>query len=38
MTRFNQEMAAEGEDIEFIDEDDIEEIEDLDDFEYEDEE
>ena len=38
MTRFNQEMAAAGEDIEFIDEDDIEEIEDLDDFEYEDEE
>ena len=31
-------IAAEGEDIEFIDEDDIEEIEDLDDFEYEDEE
>ena len=36
LTRFQLEMAAEGEDDEivFIDEDDIEDIEDLDDFEY----
>jgi GTP-binding protein len=39
MTRFQEELADEGEDeeIEFIDEEDIEDVEDLDDFEYEDE-
>ena len=36
MSRFQQELADEGEDIvEYIDEDDIEDVEDLDDFEYE---
>ena len=40
MTRFAQELADEGEDedIEYIDEEAIEDIEDLDDFEYESEE
>ena len=39
MTRFQEELADEGEDeeIEFINEEDIEDVEDLDDFEYEDE-
>ena len=36
MSRFQQELAAEGEDVvEYIDEDEIEDVEDLDDFEYE---
>ena len=36
MSRFQQELAAEGEDIvEYIDEDEIEDVDDLDDFEYE---
>ena len=36
MSRFQQELEAEGEDIvEYIDEDEIEDVEDLDDFEYE---
>ena len=40
MTRFAQELADEGEDedIEYIDDEAIEDIEDLDDFEYESEE
>ena len=36
MSRFQQELAAEGEDVvEYIDEDEIEDVDDLDDFEYE---
>ena len=36
MSRFQQELEAEGEDIvEYVDEDEIEDIDDLDDFEYE---
>ena len=36
MSRFQQELADEGEDIvEYIDEDEIEDVDDLDDFEYE---
>ena len=36
MSRFQQELEAEGEDIvEYIDEDEIEDVDDLDDFEYE---
>ena len=39
MTRFQEELADEGEDedIEFVDDADIEDVEDLDDFEYEEE-
>ena len=39
MTRFAEELAAEGEDedIEYIDEEDLEDIEDFEDFEYEEE-
>ena len=37
MSRFAEELHDEGEDIEFVDEDDIEDIEDLEDFEYDEE-
>ena len=35
MSKFLAEMEDEGEDIEFVDEEDIEDIEELDDYEYE---